>query len=861
MSKLTKIILIVAAIPVVLFTVLALILKIAISESVIKEHAIPLLESQLHRSVEIEHASVQVFPTIGIVLENLQVSDDPEFSKTSFLRLDNFTLGIRLFPLLAGNITIDEVGISGLTVHVIKNETGVFNFASMTQKDQPKNNQPESTETEASSNLKLTLDNFHIDQTTLTYDDLSSGLSSKLGNLNYKLNIDLGSDHLALKHQLSIEKITLTTALGNLLSNVPLEFSQDLNYNLTDDFLTINKTDFKISSFELDVKGDVKGVQDSVKEIHVSVKSGETDMTKFLSLVPASLVKQVSEIQTRGTFEFSANINGILSSTQIPKVDYLFSMKNGYFKYSSLPAALSEVFIDLKGTENSLDLSRFSVNVKNSTVKVSAKVNNFKDPEVDIKSDVNINLGDIKDFYPLDENQSVSGSVSANILVSGKPLNAKTLKGSGKITFNQLSLRDKSLPKGIQEINGSFSINNDFALLDKFKIEVGSSDIELNGKVNNYLGLILKPDSVKLIPTFSASLLSNNLKVSDFVDLNAEKTEEVKTDSVKTKQLPLLPNIEGKFTASIKNFSYDSISAKNSTAIIEIKNQQISLTNTKTGIFGGSIALDGGLLFKRGDNSTYKFNMKASQLKSAEFLSLVPSVETYTKMGKYLKGDISVSGDFNGILYDSLSPKLDAVYALGTVRIANGNLSNHPMQVGLAKYLGLEEFNNLTLDAWNMGMEIKEGKLYVKDLKASSKSTGLDVEANGWQSLDQTIDYDVTLHLPKWMSDKMSKSDYGKAATSYFTDSNGKIVVDLKVTGKYDNPTIAPDPSKSAGRAMTALTTKVTDEVNKKVDEEKARLKQEADKAVEDAKKKAEEEAKKKLEDESKKKLKKLFGN
>ncbi len=853
MSKLTKIILIVAAIPVALFIILAIILKIALSETAIKEHAIPALESQLHRSVEIEHASVQVFPTIGIVLENLQVSDDPEFSKTSFLRLENFTLGVRLFPLLGGNIVIDEVGISGLTVHVIKNETGVFNFTSMIKKESVKTGATDSQESETGSNLKLTLDNFHIDQSNLSYDDLSSGLSSKLENLNYKLNIDLGSDRLALSHNLSIEKITLTTALGNLLSNIPMELSQDLDYNLADDFLTINKTDFKFSNLELDVKGDVKGVQDSVREIHLSVKSGETDLTKFLSLVPASIVKQVSEIQTRGTFEFSANINGILSSTQIPKVDYLFSMKNGYFKYSSLPAALSEVFIELRGTENSLDLSMFSASVKNSTVKVSAIVSDFKDPEVDIKSDVNINLGDIKDFYPLEEKQSVSGSVTANVLVSGKPLNAKTLKGSGKITFDKLSIRDKSLPKGIQEINGSFTINNDFALLEKLKIEVGSSDIELNGKVNNYLGLVLKPDSVKLIPTFSASLLSNNLKVSDFVDLNAEKTEEVETDSTKTKQLPLLPNIEGKFTASIKNFSYDSISAKNLTAIIEIKNQQITLTNTKTNVFGGSIGLDGNLLFKRGDNSTYKFNMKASQLKSAEFLSLVPSVETYTKMGKYLKGDISVSGDFNGILYDSLSPKLDAVYALGTVGIANGNLSNHPMQVGLGKYLGLEEFNNLTLDNWNMGMEIKEGKLYVKDLKASSKSTGLDVEANGWQSLDQTIDYDVTLHLPKWMSDKMSKSEYGKVATSYFTDSNGKIVVDLKVTGKYDNPSIAPDPSKSAGRAMNALTGQAKDAVNKKIDEKKEEVKKEADKAVEDAKKKAEEEAKKKL--------KKLFGN
>lgn len=855
MSKPLKITMIILSIPVILLLIIALILKITINEDFIKSQITPIVESSTGRNLTVGGASVQLFPSLGIVLEDVTLSDDPSFSHSPFVKSGRFVVGVKLLPLLGKKIVVDEVGLSDLTIYVIKNQDGIFNFSSLSKKDSNTvETKVDSSHSNPMSSLGfLVIDNFHIDNSSVSYIDLSTQQQLTIAGLNYHLNLDFSNSVWDLNHDLTIDRISFSTAMGSLIKDIPLSLKQKLNYDLTNDHLSIKETDFSLSAIKLGIQGDVKGVQDSIRDIQLVVESGDTDLQQFLSLVPSSIVKQVNDIQTRGTFKFSVEVLGKLSPAQIPTVNYLFDLNNGYMKYSSLPAALSDIKIHLKGDANNIEDFLLSAAVKQSKFSVSARVMNFKEPDVAVKAGLNFNLSDVKDFYPLEPNQSVSGKINADFNISGKPLTPKTLIGNGEIIFDHLSLKDKNLPKGIQEIDGKISVSNDYVLLNALTILTGSSDITLTGKVTNYLGFVLSPDSTKLIPTVQSSLTSQNLDIADFVDLEKETSETRSDESVTQRQLPILPNMTANFTASISKFRFKDIQANNSRSTISIKDQTIKITQTKTDIFGGHIGLDAGLEFKNGDQSMYSSKLSAADLKSTEFLTLVPSVESYVKLGKYLKGDISFSGDLGGILTDTLAPKLDAVTALGSVTIKNGVLKDHPIQNGIADYLGVDEVKNLTLDNWTTGLEIKDGKLYLKDLKANSKSTGLEAEANGYQSLDQSIRYEVTLHLPKWMTEKTSKSEYGKIATSYFTDANNKIMIDLLITGTFDNPKIAPDPTKSAGRAANQLTNKVKEEANRQIDSAKEAAKKEAEKAADDAKKKAEEEAKKKL--------KKLFGN
>lgn len=854
MSKTKKIFLIILSIPVALLLTLILILKLTISESFIKSQITPIVENTTGRHLSVGSASVHLFPTFGITLENVTLSDDSLFSNTPFVKLDQFLVGLKLFPLLGKKVVVDEIGLSGLSVSIIKNQDGVFNFTSMTK---PTNDKAPTTNDTTSTNLTslnfLIIDDFHISHAAISYVDLQNQQHVSIHNLNYDLTLDLSQDNWLLNHTLTIQDLTFLNQLGFLTKQLPIALTQNLNYDYKKDHLSIKETDFSIGALKVGIQGDVRGIQDSIRDIQLVFESPETELQQVLSLVPASIVKQINDIQTRGKIKFSAAILGNISSTQLPKINYQFDLTNGYIKYSSMPVSLNDLELHIKGDDHNLENLTFSGSAKQSSVKMNVSVKNFEQPDVNIQSKINFNLSDVKDFYPLEPNQKLSGKINSEFSVAGKPLTPKTLKGSGQISFDHLSVIDHNLPKGIQEINGNLSINNDFILLDNFALIAGNSDIVFTGKITNYLGFILEPDSAKLIPNIQATLKSKNFIVSDFVDLDKEKVENKKeVEPTATAHLPILPNMKAFFSGTIDHFLFKDISANHTQAIIEIEGQTIKIKQTGTEIFGGKIASDADVRLQSDDLTTYQSKLNATDLKSKEFLTFVPTIESYVQLGKYLTGDISFTGNISGMLTDTLAPKLDAVSALGVVSIKNGILKDHPIQLAVASFLGLEEFKNLTLDNWTSGIEITDGKLFIKDLKASSKSLGLDAEANGYQSLDQTIRYEVTLHLPKWVTDKMSKSEYGKIAANAFTDSNNKILVDLLVSGKFNNPKIEPDITKSSGRAAGQLTQKVKDEANKKIEEAKNAAKKEADKAADDAKKK--------LEDEAKKKLKNLFG-
>lgn len=857
MTKPVKWTLIVLSIPVALFIILAITVKIMLTESVIISNAVPALESQLHRKVTIGGAKVEVFPSLGIVLSKLEIADDSSFSKAPFVSFNEFRLGLKWLPLLKKSIEVSEVGVDGLKVSVIKNEEGVFNFASMI----PASDSTAVADTTVSSDelpvQSIALDDVFLTNLSLTYDDQQGRSFASIDEFNYHLNLDYGSDSVEVNQNLEIGKITFKNALGSLVKNLPLSLKQTLSYEIEKSTLNIRKTEFTVANLDLNMSGKVENLKDSIRTVDISLSSGETDLKQFLSLVPADVVKDITKIETKGTFSFAATAKGKVGGGFLPEATYSVLLKDGFMKYTDLPAALSNLNVDVNGTEKSVSIKNLSGEIKNSKFSVKANVVDFKNPVVDLDANVALVLEDVKSFYPLGDSMAVGGGIKAVITVNGPALNPKLLKGTGNVTFANMSFSKKgTLPNGIQNINGTFVINNDLANLQKLKLVIGSTDLELNGKVENYLGFILNPDSVKLIPTFSASLASNNFNVGDLVDLNAKPVAEpAQKDTTKLK-VPQLPRVEGRFNASIKNFTFTDITATNIVSQVDINDQTITLSNTKANFAGGAIMVNGNVVLDKAKGVVFDLSTEVSKIQASEMFRMFPSIEKMVNMASFLKGDLSANVKFNGGLSDSLTLLTESLYGKGSVTLSSGSLSGHPIQTALGTYLKAPEWQNLSVSGWTAGLEIKEGKLFLSDLKASA--AGSEITGDGWQALDQTIGYKLTLALPKGMSSSLESTNYGKIASEYLTDKKGRVIVDLNVGGTFMSPTIKADPNRSAGRATDAVMNKVKEEVNQKVDEAKEavqdkvneeaeKLKAEAEKQKNDAIKKAAEEAKKKL--------------
>lgn len=853
MKPVVKWMIILLAVPVVLVALLLGALKLMVTEEAIRTAVVPVVEEQTGRTLTVQKAGLDVFPSVEVVLQGVSLSEDPAFGAGPFVSLNEFRVNVDVWALISGEVVVEDILVDGLSVQVRRHPDGTFNFTSMipASSDSAVTDTPvpdtAPADTVKSAPPSIRLESVQVRNARLIYEDLKENTSVSVNHLDYDLSLDLKNDAIHLAHLLSVGSLSASLAAGTVADKISLTLDQDLTATLDGKSVTITRSAFRLNEMDVNVSGSVNAVSDSTWMTDLSIETGEIGLKPLLSLVPVSLVKEAASVTAGGSFSFRATVNGLAGGSAIPQVTYRLDLKNGSIQYAGFPASLSGLTVLLAGTENNLDTLKVLGAVAGSRFDVDASVKNFADPVVKIGVNANLNTADIKSFYPLGDSLDLAGTIQSSFQIEGPALDPKKLNGSGSVVFNNLKIAQKGyLPGAIRELNGRFDINKSVAELKNFQVRIGESDVLLNSKVENYLGLVLKPEGQPLVPTMTGSLVSNKLFVGDFVDLSAVPTEDVQPVPADTTRLrvPVLPEFLATFSAKIGEFRYLDIKATGITTTLTIRDQTIRLSGTRATFLGGTITLDGLVGLKAPTGADYDFSFRADRLNSDEALATFPVIESYVKMSPYLDGTLSSQLGVKGALNDSLAPVLNSVTALGTAGIPSGVLAGHPIQSAIATFLQSPGLNRLELTNFQTGLEIKEGKLYVNNLNTTAGAT--EVQASGWQALDQSISYEVTLFLPPGMSDGLNGSEYGKLVNQSVTDSKNRVIVDLLVGGTFLSPTIKPDPKKTALRAAKAVGQKINEEITKKTEEVKQEVQKQVDTATEAAKKQAEE-AKRKL--------------
>lgn len=102
------------------------------------------LRKALGREVTVEHAELTLLPGPGIVLKNVIIQEDPQFSQNPFLRLNLFRVRVKILPLLTGKIDIASLNLDRPELQLIKNQAGRWNYESLALLSTPAQSAPTS---------------------------------------------------------------------------------------------------------------------------------------------------------------------------------------------------------------------------------------------------------------------------------------------------------------------------------------------------------------------------------------------------------------------------------------------------------------------------------------------------------------------------------------------------------------------------------------------------------------------------------------------------------------------------------------------------------------------------------------------
>lgn len=91
----------------------------------------PLIEEALNRKVLLQDIRLTIWPRIGASVSGFTVLDDPAFGTDPFASLGSLDVGVKLMPLLGGQVEVEEITLRDPVITVIKNKNGVLNVSTI----------------------------------------------------------------------------------------------------------------------------------------------------------------------------------------------------------------------------------------------------------------------------------------------------------------------------------------------------------------------------------------------------------------------------------------------------------------------------------------------------------------------------------------------------------------------------------------------------------------------------------------------------------------------------------------------------------------------------------------------------------
>ena len=410
---------------VVLFVLVMLLLPLLIDANQYRGQIQTQFENRLHRPVQLGAMSLGVFP-LRVQAQDVTIGEDPRYpSALPFAQVGELDISVKLLPLLAKKIEIDSLTLRHPKIELIKNEAGVWNFASLGQA--PPTAQPSQAHAPAaappqpappaqapagSQGGEFTLDKLKIadGQVAITdyqkhqgravYDHLD--LTLKDYSPNKPFSIDLAA-HVPGK---GTETLSLSGKGG------PINRAQVLNTPF-DGKLTLN---------EVSLAGAQKFLNTAALEGSDAMLSGSTDLTNTGGKMAAKGSLKINDAVIRNV-QVGYPITADFDVTNDLSTD-LIQIKQGEVKLGSTPLSISGT-LDTRSTPSVADVN---VTAKDASMEDAAR----------LAAAFGIA------FSP---NTKITGRVTANIHAQG-PINNLAL--SGTVNDRNIEVTGKDIPAAVK---------------------------------------------------------------------------------------------------------------------------------------------------------------------------------------------------------------------------------------------------------------------------------------------------------------------------------------------------------------------------------------------------------------------------
>ena len=727
------------------------------------------------------------FPLASLTVSDIAVTNKAPFLGDTLYSAKELSFSMKITELLKNAdevIELKSIATKNGQVNIIFNEENVGNYDIAIAKE-------ETNTTTTNNSFSFDIQEYELENMKFVYLDRSTNLKLHLNDINHTGKGNFAQDILDLDTK-STANLSLNVDSVNYLSNVAISLDAVLGIDLKNNKYTFKDNTGFINQLPLEFDGFIQLVDEN-QLYDINFKTPTSEFKNLLALLPEQYSGNLDAIKTEGNFDLKGSVNGILSTERIPAFDITFSSKNAMFKYDDLPNSVRNINIDAQIINKTGNTDDTYVNVNQLNFKIDEDAfsangniaNITTNPKVNLAAKGNINLANINKAYPLKLEQELAGILKADVTTSFdmnaiEKGNYQNIKNTGTIAVSDFKYDGKDVANPFYIKKTAITFNTNTIKLNEFDAKTGSSDIAIDGNLNNFYGFLFNDEVLK----GKFNLKSNTFKVSDFL---AESSAEEQTTKTSTLKIPAF--LDCTFNADAKKVVYDNINLSNVSGVIYVKDEAVNLKNLKSDVFGGKIGFDGNVSTK-GNTSTFALDLKLDKINITESFSALDMLKAIAPIANTIGGNINSTISLSGNLNEDMTPNLKTITGelFGKLLDPKLNTSNSKVLSLLGSKVSFLDPNQLSLDGINAFLSFDNGIVNIKPIPIKYKDVGIEISGN--HSFDNVMNYDVVFDVPvKYL---------GTEVTNLIAKLNPKDAAEIKsipvkanLTGSFTSPNIA----------------------------------------------------------------------
>lgn len=819
------------------------------------------------------------FPDVSVTVGNFGIVGLEPFESDTLVAVDEFSLSLDIMSVISGDqIEIVNVSLLEPMINIIVLEDGTANY------DIVKPTEETAQESGESAPLSIKIQGWEIVNANIVYADAATPMIAAIGGMTHTGSGDFSLDVFDMVTTTSVNAMTFNYDGVDYIYKKSLNADITMAMDLANMKFTFKENKISLSNFGFGFEGFVSMPAEDIA-MDITFAGNEIDLISVLSLIPGTYQEYLDGVTASGTVGFDGYVRGIYNENSMPQVLANFGIEGGKIVYADYPIPMEQ--IDVKATfdmpsadltETTFLMDKFHMLLDGEEVTAYLDFKDLEDYYWDFRMNGNLDLEKITKVIKLEETK-LKGKVKAELTTKGRMSDLEAeryanLPTSGSMEITGFYYESPDLPQGFGIANTKMTLDPKDITLVNFSGNAGKTDLNMDGKISNYLAYALN-DSAMLYGklNFSSSLVDANEWMSE------ETTEEdVAADTAALEIVRIPENIDFVLASNIENIRYDDLELKKFNGQLIIRDGAVRMEQVGFNLLDGEFEMNGvyeSAMALEKPIYDFDFGIKGLSISSA-FQSFV-TVQKLVPVAEKMTGKFSTDFKLGGSIGEGMMPIYEDMQGSGLAEIAQASLKNVKVLSAVSSVSKLSQSDGeVTMKDVLLSLEIRDGRLWVEpfDLTIGSRKATV----GGSTGVDGSLDYAMAMDVPSGQVGDALNS----AISSFAGISNavGKdITLNLGIAGTYDDPKVkllSAGPSGEGGssgvkaalqqqakekvaekkeevkKAVTEAKDSVTTVVTEKVDSAKAEVKEK----VEDAK----DEAKEEVKDKAKDALKGVFG-